>query len=74
MFAGYFGKVDDGLRAGVHAQHGVVGSLVCLRIVVSGNEGVMVLSPGEYGSPVREIVRNDGKAIAPSFHNGFHVM
>lgn len=45
-----------------------------LGVIFFDNELIMMLAPGENVTPVREIIRNHGEAIAPCLNDGLHVM
>ena len=52
-------EVDDGLRAGVHAEHRVVAAVrvdLVLLLVATHDELVVQLSPREHVAPVRQVV------------------
>lgn len=55
-------------------EHAVIGTVLCLRVVVRRDELVVVLAPGEDRAPVRQRVGHYRQAVAPRFHYGLHIV
>lgn len=58
----------------MHAEHTMVGGVLCLRVVVRGYELVVVLPPSEDGAPVGERVGHHRQPVAPRLHYRLHVV
>ena len=48
--------------------------VLSMRVVVIDDELIVMLSPGEDVAPVRLIIRDHWESVAPSFHDGSHVV
>lgn len=59
----------------MHSEDTVLPSrLILIRIVVTSDELVMMLPPGEYVAPVTQVVRNDRQSVSPGFHDRFYIV
>lgn len=59
----------------MYSEHGMVShGGIGVGLVVGSYELVVVLSPGEYGAPVRQRVRQYRQPVAPRLHYCFHVV